>query len=401
MQPPLPPEIRVESTRQGVRYLLPPRETGPLKLIAVPLIGFGCLFGGFALFWMLGVLGVVMKGTSGPANVLFALFGLPFLAAGLGIVAAGFFVLRGHCEIEMRADELAIRERGRPFWWTRRMPLKAIRRFSLSAGPARINDQPVMTGLLSDMGVLAADVGAAQPRMVVVGYPRAWVEALAARLNADIAAQTGTAPKPTEVLQHDPLTGERLYRGDYFEPPTGTTLRMTEQAGGIVVVIPAMGFKGVSRFMLIFGGFWLLISTVVGVGFGAAALYGQGEKPPAFVFVVLGVFLLVGIAMLVSSVNLARRKASLRAARNEVIIVQQSLFGTKTFRLGTDEIAAICIGDSGMKVNEVRVKELQVHTADGTKHGYFAQLTTDELLWLATHLRHATGAGAEPPKLEE
>lgn len=401
MNPPLPPEIRMESVRHGVRYLLPQRETGPLKLIAVPLIGFGCLFGGFALFWILLVLGVVMKGTPGPGNVLFALFGLPFLAAGLGIVAAGFFVLRGHCEIEMRADDLVIRERGAPFWWTRWMPLKAIRRFSLSAGRARINNQSVMTDPLSDMGFLAADVGAAQPRMVVIGYPRAWLEALAVRLNADIAAQTGTVLKPTEVLQQDPLTGERLYHGDHFEPPTGTTLRITEQAGGIVAVIPAMGFKGVSRFMLTFGGFWLLISTVVGVGFGAAALYGQGQKPPAFVFVVLGVFLFAGMVMLVSSVNLAWRKASLRAARNEVIIVQQSPFGTNTFRIGTPKIAAICMGHSGMTTNNVRINELQLHTADGTKHGYFAQLTTDELLWLATHLRHATGVGAEPPKLEE
>ena len=46
MQSPLPPEIRVETTRHGVRYLLPPRETGPLKFIAVFFIGIGCLFCG-------------------------------------------------------------------------------------------------------------------------------------------------------------------------------------------------------------------------------------------------------------------------------------------------------------------------------------------------------------------
>ena len=40
MNPPLPPEIRVETSRQGVCYRLPPRETGPLKLVAVFLILF-------------------------------------------------------------------------------------------------------------------------------------------------------------------------------------------------------------------------------------------------------------------------------------------------------------------------------------------------------------------------
>jgi hypothetical protein len=34
-----------------------------------------------------------------------------------------------------------------------------------------------------------------------------------------------------------------------------------------------------------------------------------------------------------------------------------------------------------------------VQTSDGKRHGFFTHLTDDELHWLATRLRHATGVG--------
>lgn len=404
MTPPLPPEIRVETSRQGVRYLLPPRETGPLKIVAVFFIGFGCLFGGFALFWILGVLGVVMKGTPGPANVAFALFGLPFLAAGLGIIGLGVFALCGRCEIEVISGELIARERGGPFWWTRRIPIKEIQRFTLAADAARINGQPVKSGPMSDVGALSAEVGAAKPRLVVLGYPRVWTEALAARLTADLAAQTGAAPLPTTITQLNPATGGNVLSGDRFDPPAGTSIRISEQAGGIVVLVPATGFKGVSRFMLGFSVFWLMGSALF-VGLFLTTPNGWQTREKLISVAVLGGFTVVGVGMLAAAINLARRKASLRASHDEFIVLQQSPFGTKTFKRNGSELASIRVGDSGMAINDVPVQELQVHTGDNTKHGFFSNLTNDELRWLATHLRHATGVGEapgespEPPKL--
>ena len=77
----------------------------------------------------------------------------------------------------------------------------------------------------------------------------------------------------------------------------------------------------------------------------------------------------------------------------ELIIVEQSLFGTKTFKRPAGVLAAIHIGDSGIRINNVPVQELKVQTSDGKKHGFFTHLTNEELHWLATHLRHATGGG--------
>lgn len=418
MSPPLPPDIRVEATREGSRYLLPARETGPLKFVAVFVIGFGCLFGGFALFWILGVLGLAIKTTPGPFSVMFALFGLPFLAAGVGIVAFGVFALCGRCEIELRRGELVARERGGPFWWTRRIPTKDIRRFTLGSDAVRINGQSVMSGPMSDVGMLAAEVGTAKPRLIVMGYPRVWTEALAARLAADLAAQTGAAPLPTVINAEESayyrpiklLPGEVagpgtrvVVHGDRFDPPVGTTLRIMEQAGGIVVVVPPQGVRASLAAAVLWLVFTGIIGWVITVAPETQKRHGIDTKgiPAEFI----GVLGLIGLVKLAVAVNRMRRKASLRASRAELIIVQQSIFGTKTFKRGIGELVTIGVGSSGLLINDVPVQELQVHDTDGERHGFFSNLTEGERLWLATHLRQATGVGevpgesAEPPKL--
>ncbi len=422
MNPPLPPEIRVESSRQGPRYLLPPRETGPLKFGAIFVIGFGCLFGGFALVWIIAALGITQKDGFQPVGAMFAIFGLPFLAVGLGVIGLGVFALCGRTEIEVTTSELIARERGGLFWWTRRILIKDIRRFTLGSDAVRINDQPVKTGPLSDVGMLAADVGTAKPKMVLMGYPRAWAEALAARLTADLAAQTGAAPlatvtnaeaaayyRPRVKLLPGEVAGPGtrvVVYGDRFDPPAGTTLRIMEQAGGIVAVVPPQGARS-TRGLLAFAVIWLVFISIIG---GVIAFASENQKlrksdSKVIPVVVVGSIGLIGIVMLAVAVNQMRRKASLRASRAELIIVQQSLFGTKTFKRGIGELVTIGVGSSGLLINDVPVQELQVHGTDGETHGFFSNLTKDELLWLATHLRQATGAGeapgesAEPPKL--
>jgi hypothetical protein len=394
MNPPLPPEILAETNRQGVRYRLPPRETGPLKLVAIFLILFGVFFAGFAAFWILGVLGFVLEGTRPAGSQFFALFGLPFLVVGVGIIGMGVFAWCGRGEVEVRAGELLARERGGPFRWTRRIPLKDIRRFTLSAEAVRVNGQPVKSGPMSDVGALTAEVGDARPRLVVLGYPRAWVEALAARLNADIAAQTGTAPAPVTVTLADSQTDRNVIRGDRLDPPAKTSISIHQQAGGIVVVVPPQGARG-ARGLLAFAIIWLTFIGIVGTVFAIAPDSSKRRRNQSRVVpaVVIGAFGLVGVGLLTGAVNQMRRKASLRASRDELIVVQQSLFGTKTFKRPAGVLAAIRIGNSGLEVNNVPVQELQVHTSDGKKHGFFTHLANDELHWLATHLRHATGVG--------
>jgi hypothetical protein len=63
-------------------------------------------------------------------------------------------------------------------------------------------------------------------------------------------------------------------------------------------------------------------------------------------------------------------------------------FGTKERLLPRAELAAICIGPSGMAVNDRPVMELQFHLhAPKKRVGCLSQLTDEELRWLAYELR--------------
>lgn len=51
-------------------------------------VGFGLIFAGFAVFWMISA---ARAGASGPMGAVFPLFGLPFLVLGLKLAGAGIF----------------------------------------------------------------------------------------------------------------------------------------------------------------------------------------------------------------------------------------------------------------------------------------------------------------------
>jgi hypothetical protein len=58
--------------------------------------GFGLLFGGFAVFWFVGALWTTHQSTQSPGwmTYIFPLFGLPFIAVGLAMIASPLYAAR-------------------------------------------------------------------------------------------------------------------------------------------------------------------------------------------------------------------------------------------------------------------------------------------------------------------
>jgi hypothetical protein len=61
---------------------------------AMPIVLFGIMWTAFALFWMAGAAGFRFPDFSRLSESLFALFGLPFVLIGLGLLASPYFVYK-------------------------------------------------------------------------------------------------------------------------------------------------------------------------------------------------------------------------------------------------------------------------------------------------------------------
>lgn len=89
-----PMELTLQSELRSGESLVWSGAPDPARLSrkAVPLFIFGIFWTGFALFWIAGASGMFSHGHSGGFR-FFALFGLPFVLVGCGLLASPF-VLR-------------------------------------------------------------------------------------------------------------------------------------------------------------------------------------------------------------------------------------------------------------------------------------------------------------------
>jgi hypothetical protein len=106
-----------------------------------------------------------------------------------------------------------------------------------------------------------------------------------------------------------------------------------------------------------------------------------------FPMAVFSFFWLVGIALLLASINMGRRRAAIAVTGGTLMLIQTGLFGVKQRTWQPGEVRAICAGPSGIKVNDRPVLELQVFDSENRKFGLLAGRANNELYWLAQELR--------------
>lgn len=378
-------EIEVQETlRGGTRFILPQRRIGPLRTVGCLGIVIGIVFVCAGLATAITAILVLKNNFAAFASIPFALGGIP-------IIVMGAFALLGHVEIELSSEKIISKEVAGMFKWRRSVTLESIKRLTVIAFQT---DAGASTGpqWLAGMAVLYAELKAGQKMKLAMGYPKELLHSLANMISSHIglesqAEEQAESRPPVEVLEA--LPGAVPVR-DRLEQPEGSKAVFQRHANGITVTFPPMGvFKG-SKGLFSFGIIWLLFC--VGIG-SVMFLSGQGVPWPAYILI--SVFVLVGVLILIAGINMGFRQAVIAVIDGNLAILQKSPSGTKKEQWPREQIASIRMGPSGMEVNDVPVMELQVHFQDGDKFGILSERENEEIEWVATILRNELGMPAQ------
>ena len=174
---------------------------------------------------------------------------------------------------------------------------------------------------------------------------------------------------------------------DVPQRPTNSVIQLARRATGIQLIVPPRGFWkgafGLFFFALLWNGFMGAL-TVMFFMPGTTRNVSVG----IFLLIVSG-FWLVGIGLFLAAINLARRRAELTVDGSRLSIFTAGIFGKKLREWPRNEITAIRVDASNMRVNDRPVPELQIHTLTGKKSGFLFGLKEAELRWVATELRQA------------
>ena len=403
----------------GAKYILPVRPLSFARFAGLFSMGFGALFSGFAVFWMLMATRSIGKD---PIGYFFILFGLPFFIFGLFPFFGGLSTLVGHNQITVTNGKLRASECVGPFRWTRVRSvdvvekleiIKGIRRANASSSRSNKTIKLMVNG--SNLGTLRA-LGAKMnsPLVLAWGYPEEALEQLA----EDVAKRCG-AVGPARMFDEDDrkieivetstkldrlmakMSGEEVAEeGDEssddsnLEQPADSQITVAPSDVGATINIPPTGIWRGSKGLLPFGLLWTAVVSIITVALAASAINNRSavEIVP---FIVLIPFWGVGVGVLVASINMGRRKAILDVVGDTLLITRQNIFGTKQHEWTRDQITSIRVGPSGMEVNKKPVLNLQIHTLkadaksnkDTEKLGLLAGRDEDELRWLASVLR--------------
>jgi len=361
----LPPDIQIESVGRDVTYVLPRRPLGLLRWFGLPEVAFG-------VFFAYQAVQMVMEGkshTAGPIDYIFPLFSIPFILGGLSIVFHGLLTMFGSCRVEWRDKRLSGVEVLGPLRWRRRLSRRnsSLRKLSVKCGRTDPHAQPVTSGPFASLGLLLAEYDKGRPRMVAIGYPNHWLDALARDLAARLAAWSGASSVPKVELvdaAKQPLDSEMVER------PADSQLKIEPRPNGWNLTVPPAGLRRGTHGFFGFAILWCSFMVVFTAGWIFAATKKPTAEPwPVWIFIVA--FWGIGLGMLLTAINLGRRRVEMRVDNGRLHFLQSGPFGAKQWEWPRDQIAAIRIGPSGLAVGDRPLLQLQIHPVGARKSGFF------------------------------
>lgn len=433
----LPAEIEVINAGDSTRVVLPWRaRTAPAWVGLFP-IGFGLIFAGFAVFWFLEALEMfpaaappVFEGgpeapgpeardvPAGPApgfnwwNIFPAMFGLPFLIAGLFPIFAGILLFfRNRAEIVISPRELVAVERAGPLRFSRKRSLGSITGIRVGRSAVSSKGAPVLPayGLFADGAPGGAGTGKTAALRLAQRYPLEMIAPLAHYLVEEIQRHralgaltvegtAGGSPSLGVTMDPDPEPAAADVPPAMEEPlpeqPAESKITLLRTGESLTFMVPATGFRSPTPFFFVmFSLFWNGITFCVGAGF-VVALISEPSLENLLALGFISIFVAVGVGMALAAVQTARRKAVLLATRESLVFTQTGPIRSMEHHWAPGEIRRIRVGNSGTKVNNRPLQQLQVFGKDAHE-GLLTGREPEELEWMAAQLRafYHVGAG--------
>jgi len=304
------------------------------------------------------------------------------------------------------------REVAGPFFWTFKRPRKGLQRLRVAfqaLADQKARPQDARAGE-KFCGIWAE--GTYKKRMIMApAYPRDLLLPLAQTLATDCTLEVPTAVLqvgPQEaaggidvVVDPPPAVGADTDAAVALAPlpprPVSTRLLDLDEPAALTVVVPRMGMRGAAAFFLLFGVIWCGITGVVTAG----AIFAGGNQGPHHgqdmpligVLGFMGIFWAIGIGMLLAGVQAALRRGVFIATNASLTYSQTGPLGKKEFQWPRESITRIRMGDSGTKVNDRTLEQLQIHLASGSKKGLMTGWPNEDLTWLAAILSRKMGVG--------
>jgi hypothetical protein len=209
-----------------------------------------------------------------------------------------------------------------------------------------------------------------------------------------VAGVQRRTPRTTEPLPADQQETAASEEPSPPVPPAGTNIQIERFPDGLTINLPPAGIRG-TKGLFFFAVIWDSAMAVFTVFMVSAILSGKEKNEAAWILpLVLSVFWLVGIGLLVGSLNMARRRAAIAITGGSLMVIQTGLFGSKQRTWEPGDVEAVRVGPSGMTVNNKPVMQLQIIDGGADIFGMLTGRSDEELHWLAAELRAALGVSS-------
>ena len=418
------PDDRAGSySQEGTTLLLPARVLPKSRQIGWAVIACGTAMLSFLVGWMavpitIGASFILAGHAIGWFAVGFGLLGMTGLRTGLRILLAGIALGRNRlwCSLEVRDGRLFCVEHLGWLTWSRSCDVKGISSLQISRarklmdkGDADITSEQWLG--THTHAIAALDDAGNRLLALAPGYPPERLERAADDLKRLVESErllVGERARIRVKLDNDanetggPDSATEGLGGVIFQMrgpliPPGTDIGLQRRGDGITISVPPAGLKkgpkGLFGMALAWNAFCAFILCLV-VSRAIGLIDHAHGSSTLTLLLIMTPFELIGVILLLTALNMARRSAAIATAGDRLLIVSKSIFGQKKAEWRAEDISQIRVWPSGMSVNDQPVMELQVWSG-GAKFGCLSQRATDELCWVAYELNEALSIGEQ------